>query len=89
MTYYRLIYSDNSVSAWTTDLQSLKESMRIFTRAILESKTFQRGRGFSFFVKKVLTLKLVYGIILIERGHISDGQRAVGNIGATTNALAS
>jgi len=40
MTYYRLIYSDNSVSAWTTDLQSLKEAMAIFTRAILESKTF-------------------------------------------------
>lgn len=40
MTYYRLIYSDNSVSAWTTDLQSLKEAMTIFTRAILESKTF-------------------------------------------------
>lgn len=40
MTYYRLIYSDNSVSAWTTDLQSLKEAMTIFTRAILESKAF-------------------------------------------------
>lgn len=33
--YYRLVYSDNSVSAWTTDFEKIQKLAKIFNAAIM------------------------------------------------------
>lgn len=37
-TYYRLVYSDNSVSAWTTDYNKIQELAKLFNAIIMTKK---------------------------------------------------
>ena len=36
ITVYRLLFSDNSTGAWTTDIERLKEDLKIFKSTLIQ-----------------------------------------------------